>query len=257
MDDREYELKQLELALKDREVTAREREVAGKEQMPHTLWWKDPLIVGLVGAILALGGNIATNILTNHASAQAERVRAQSNLVLAVIKTNGNTADSCGNLIFVVNIGLLDDPNNAIRDICGTKGGVPTLPASASVEQGNTTNGLISPISQPSFGIATTLDVKVDDATSHEPIANARVDVQAPSSIISVSGTLGANPQVRSTATDANGFTFLNFVSSYDTLTVSKDGYITQTASLAQVGLNTLTTPTITIDLQRAPAAKK
>jgi hypothetical protein len=255
MDDREYELKQLELTLKDREVTAREREVAAKDKEPHVPWWKNPLIIGLVGAILALGGNILTNILTNRASAEAERVRAQSSLVLAVIKTNGNTADSCGNLIFVVNIGLLDDPNNAIRNICGTKGGVPTLPASVT-EQGNISNGLISPLSQPSFGFATTLNVRIEDAISHEPVANARVDVQAPQPLITISGTLGATPQVRSTATDATGLTTLSFVSTYDTLTVSKDGYITQTVSLAQASLNTLAAPTVTIDLHRAPTAK-
>jgi hypothetical protein len=257
MDDREYELKQLELALKDREVTAREREVAAKERVPRVPWWTNPLVIGLIGAALALAGNIGTNILSNRASAEAERVRAQSGLVLSVIKTGGNEDDACKNLNFFVRIGWLDDPNGAIQKSCGEKGGngVPTLPASTVIE-GNISNGLI-PISQPSFGIATTVDVKVDDATSHEPIANARVDVQAPPPLMTISGTLGANPQVRSTATDANGFTFLNFVSSYDTLTVSKDGYITQTASLAKVGLNTLTTPTVTIDLQRAPAAKK
>jgi hypothetical protein len=258
MDDREYELKRLELALKDREVAAREREVAAKERESGSKW-TIPLVVGLISTALALIVNIITTGLNNRASERAEHRRAQSNLVLSVIKTGGNEDDACGNLTFFAKIGLLDDPNLSIQKTCGNKGEgrVPTLPVNASVEQGNTSNGLISPLSQPSFGIATTLDVKVDDATSHEPIANARVDVQAPPLLMTISGTLGANPQVRSTATDANGFTFLNFVSSYDTLTVSKDGYITQTASLAKVGLNTLTTPTVTIDLQRAPAAKK
>jgi hypothetical protein len=257
MDDKEYELKQLELTLKGREVTAREREVAAKEKEPRVPWWTNPLVIGLTGAALALGGNIVTNILSNSAAAKTEHQRAQSDLIQAVIKTGGNELDTCKNLDFFARIGLLDDAKGAIHNACGTKGegGIPTLPANALVEQGSVSTGLISPLSQPSFGIATTLNVKVDDATSHEPIANARVDVQTPPPSITISGNFGSS--VRSTVTDAAGLTTLSFVSSYDTLTVSKDGYITQTTSLAQAGLITFPAPTVTIDLQRTPAAKK
>ncbi len=65
MDDREYELKKLEIDLKEREVAAKEKETRGS-------WWKNPLVVGLLGTAVALTGNIATNILSNRASASAE-----------------------------------------------------------------------------------------------------------------------------------------------------------------------------------------
>jgi hypothetical protein len=82
-------------------------------------------------ADLALPGNTLNNYSNNRASAEAEHVRPQANLVLSVIKKNGNEVDSCKNLDFFVRIGWLDDPNGTIHKVCGTKGegGVPTLPA--------------------------------------------------------------------------------------------------------------------------------
>jgi hypothetical protein len=99
MDDREYELKQVELALREREVSAKERE--GK-----TSKWFSPLTIAIYVAALGLFGNIFTNMLNNRASDKAEHVRAQSNLVLSVIKTNGNEDDACKSLNFFVRIGL-------------------------------------------------------------------------------------------------------------------------------------------------------
>jgi hypothetical protein len=254
MDDREYELKQAELALKQREVAAREREVTAKERESHVTWWKNPLIVGLIGAALALGGNIVTNILSNLASDKAEHFRAQSNLVLQVIKTNGNEDDACKNLNFFVNIGWLDDPNGAIHNACGKKGkdGVPTLPATVvgalSAGAGAVTGLTSQPLGGAGLG---ELTVKVEDATSHKPIANARVDFEQPR-LIFTQPSLNGSDVVRSAFTDANGLTtvIMSFGTSYDGITVSKDGYETTKKPLAQDLSFSITT--ITIDLQRA-----
>lgn len=112
MEDREYELKKSELALKEREVSATEKEA-------KTSKWFNPLTIAIYIAAMGLFGNIVTNVLNNRASDKAEHVRAQSNLVLSVIKTNGNEDDACKNLNFFVNIGWLDDPNGAIHNVCG------------------------------------------------------------------------------------------------------------------------------------------
>jgi hypothetical protein len=241
MEDREYELKKAELALKEREVTAKEKE-------SHVTWWKNPLIVGLIGATLALGGNIVTNILNNQASAEAERFRAQSGLVLSVIKTGGNEEDACKNLNFFVNIGWLDDPKGTIHGVCGTKGGIPTLPASSGVSVlDNVWPGSIT------FGVAITLNVRVEDADSHKPIEGAAV-----AQIIgTVSGSAVTNSVSRSAVTSAEGNAILNFVSSSDNLTVSKDGYQTVSTPVANFGVIVgAVPPTITIDLHRAPNSK-
>jgi hypothetical protein len=243
MDDQEYELKQVELTLREREVAAREREVAAKEKESNLSQWFNPLVIGLVGAALALGGNILTNILNNHASDHAERVRAQSNLVLSVIKTNGNETDTCKNLNFFVSIGWLDDERGAIHKVCGTKGqgGVPTLPA-ASVQSlfDQPPPGLVSNVS----AIATTLTVRIRDADSHEPVAGA-----------TVLHNLGSDSQP--STTDATGSTILNFVSTTDSVTVSKPGYQTVRESMAPYGMEFWQkTPTVTIVLHRAPTPK-
>jgi hypothetical protein len=250
MNDREYQLKQAELGLKEREVSAREREVSARENESHIDWWKNPLILSVLGATLALLGTIFTSYCNNRAANTAEHLRAQSSLVLSVIKTNGNEEDACKNLNFFVRIGWLDDPNGAIHNSCGTKGegGVPTLPASSGGSGNDTTFGL----SQP-FGIAATLSVRVEDADSHEPIANAKVDLEKPQGNL-----LPASPVTQSVVTDTNGLATLNFVSSYDSFTVSKDGYGTTKQPLDQVNLSSLSSiHLVTIELHRTPQSKR
>jgi hypothetical protein len=77
------------------------------------------------------------------------------------------------------------------------------------------------------IGIIMTLTVRVDDADSHEPIANAKVDLEQPRSP-GVSSNV-----VYSTTTGATGDAVLSVVSSLNSLTVSKDGYESVRKSLA------------------------
>jgi hypothetical protein len=262
MDDREYELKQSELALREREVSAREREVAAKEKESNISKWLNPLTIAIYVAALGLFGNILNNILSNHASANAEHVRAQSTLLSTVIKTNGNDEVTCKNLIFVVNIKLLDDPDGAIQKLCGTKGGVPTLPVSSSVDTGTTGAG--SAIS--GFSLLgqswSALTVRVEDADSHVPIATATIGVEEfkvdfsqtsgavlPSNVLSGTTTL-----VSATITDSTGDAHLNFITADETLVVSKDGYESLTKPMSQSGLSGYTNnPILLIDLHRIP----
>jgi hypothetical protein len=272
MDDREYELRKAELALKEREVSAKERE-------GNISKWFNPLTIAIYVAAIGLFGNIIGNFLNNHASAEAEHVRAQSNLVLSVIKTNGNTDDACKNLNFFVNIGWLDDPKAAINAVCGTKGGggVPTLPASSLTGEGAAgAAGLMSAAGGsvlgglPWSGIVTALDVRVEDADSHEPISNAKVDLESPPPLILQTPSL-AQPQGMQTpslaqpqestvvhfTTGATGDAILNFVSSFQSLTVSKDGYESVTRPMSQSGLFGFQNSAIVIiDLHRTPKSK-
>jgi hypothetical protein len=238
MDDREYELKKSELALKQREVAAREREVATKEKEGQTSKWFNPVTIAIYAAAIGLFGNILTSNANNTASEKAEHLRAQSDLVLQVIKT-GNTVDACKNLSFFVNIGLLDDPKGAIHNVCGTKGegGVPTLPAdSGGGGSSDFGDGLLRFGIKPPFGIAATLVVRVEDADSHEPIVNAKISREDSS---------------RSETTDATGTAVLNFISSQTRLTVSKEGYESTTGY--PYILSKPSQSSLTIDLHRAP----
>lgn len=250
MDDREYQLKQAELGLKEREVSAKEREVAAKEKEGRTSKWFNPVTIAIYVAAIGLFGNIITNILSNDASANAERVRSQSDLVLSVIKTNGDEEDTCKNLKFFVKIGWLDDPQGAIHNACGDKGknGVPTLPASS----GSTGSETIFGPSQ-SVGFAVTLSVGVEDADSHEPIANAKVDLEKPQQVpVSLGGSVA-----QSVVTNTNGLATLNFVTSYDNVTVSKDGYEVEKQQLSQVNLSSLSNlQYLKIELHHTPKSK-
>jgi hypothetical protein len=218
MDDREYELKQTDVALKEREVTAREREVTAKENESSVSWWKNPLIVGLVAAALALAGNIITNVLSNLASEKAEHVRAQSNLVLEVIKTGNNEVTACKNLNFAVNIGWLDDANGAIYKVCGTTSGVPTLPTGASNWE---------------EGRPFTATVIVEDADSHKPIDKAGVRLIRYQ--VDDDGRRNGGFKMETSFTDTKGTTTVSLGFLLDKIEVSQDGYETKTVGAWQL----------------------
>jgi hypothetical protein len=255
VDDREYELKQLELTLKEREVSAREREVAAKEREPRPSQWTNPLVISLLVAALALGGNILTNVLSNRASDKAEHVRAQTSLVLEVAKT-GNKDDECKNLNFFVDISFLDDPSGTIRKLCGTQSGVPTLPASTTGIVENRGGAFSS-----GLGSVALLYVQINDADSHAPIANAKVSVERTSeeslqSILSNGLTGGSRYVAQSSSTNATGMAVLNSVYSFDILIVSKDGYETVTQPLSKFNLGGQLAASVPIELHRVPASK-
>jgi len=254
MEEQEYELKKAELAL-------REREVAAKEKEGKTSKWFNPVTIAICVAAIGLFGNIVTNILSNHASSDAERVRAQSNLVLSVIKTSGNEDETCKNLNFFVRIGWLDDPNGAIHKSCGTKGegGVPTLPATSNDAVGFGVGGYgvggYGGISL--FGVIDVLTVRVDDADSHKPIAKAKVDVeQSPQQqpILGLDSSVPQKSVPQSIFTDVKGDAILTSVNSFNNLTVSKDGYVSVTQPMTQgVVSGSASHLTVLIDLQRTP----
>jgi hypothetical protein len=254
MDDREYEVKKAELTLKEREVAAKEKESSAP-------WWKNALTLSLLGTTLAVVVNIVTTGLNNRASAEAEHVRAQSNLLASVIRTNGNTVDSCSNLIFVVSIKLLDDPDGFIQRVCGTKGGIPTLPASSSgAVEGSGGYG----VGGLWFGTIAKLTVRVDDADSHQPIADANVSLEQPllasSFLLQQTTPILGQPQeskvAQPTTTNSTGEAVLSFVSSGDNLSVSKAGYESVTKPISQFGLAAPRSATVIVDLRRVPTSK-
>jgi hypothetical protein len=265
MDEREFELKQTELKLREREVSAREREVTAKEKEGKTSKWLNSVTIAIYVAALGLFANLYTTYSNNRASDETEHFRAQSNLVLSVIKTNGNDEDACKNLNFFVNIGWLDDGKGAIHNVCGTKGGVPSLPASSNAVVDGGGYG------SRGFGVAgyglgsawfgsVPLTVRVDDADSHVPIANAKVDLETikfnsiPSAVVE-QNPFGMSSTVSHFTTDAVGDAVL-YVSSLDNLIVSKDGYESVTKRISEFGLSPQNSSTVLIDLHRVSKPK-
>jgi hypothetical protein len=106
----EIRLKKLELALKKKEF--------------HR--WRNPTVL----AILALAGSVTAALVQQHNALALERTKAQSNLILEAIKT-GNTDTASSNLEFLIDIGVLDDPDHKIKDNLAKKHG-PVLPSGVS-----------------------------------------------------------------------------------------------------------------------------
>ncbi len=150
------------------------------------------------------------------------------------------------NLDFFVRIGWLDDPNGAIRNVCGKKGegGIPTLPATTisggggGYGQGGYGQGGYGGAFQQ-WGAIYGLAVRVEDADSHGPIENAVVEATGLTS--------------RSAVTSGQGIAILSFALPSEKLTISKDGYDTFSEPIAQSGLTPTAFQMITVDLHRSP----
>jgi hypothetical protein len=123
-----------ESSSRKRELDLREREVAAKEKDLKRSGWLNPVTLGIFAAAVGLIGNVVVAVVNNHNLQQVERGHSQSNLILEAIKTGSSDA-ACKNLIFFVDLRLLDDPKQTIRHTChAAPAGGPYLPSSPSME---------------------------------------------------------------------------------------------------------------------------
>jgi hypothetical protein len=92
-----------ELALKEREIAVKEREIAVKEKQLANRW-RSPLFLAIIAGAIGLFGSLVVAFLNNQNTQSVEHFRAQSNLVLEAIKTNGDSNAVCKNLTFFVKL---------------------------------------------------------------------------------------------------------------------------------------------------------
>jgi hypothetical protein len=86
-------------------------------------WWN----AGLIVAILALAGNVyITRLQIGSAERQAHQ-KAQSDLVVEAIRT-GDQKRAAKNLLFLVDLGLLDDPGGRMKAALSNPDAAPVLP---------------------------------------------------------------------------------------------------------------------------------
>lgn len=149
-----------ELDLKEREVAAKELEAGAKAEEVRRSRWISPTVIALFAAFVGLVGNIVVARVNNansadiersrvQSNAEAERLRLQSNLVLEAIKT-GDASKACGNLVFFVQLQLVNDSSGAIRTACaGTKIQPPSLPVGPG---GDFSGGVISGLVEDARG---------------------------------------------------------------------------------------------------------
>lgn len=105
-----------EMDLRERELAAREREITAKETEINKSPWLNPLVIGLFVAAIGFAGNAVVTLLNNQNSERVERYRTRSNLVIDSIKTDQQKA--CDNLLFLLDLKLLDDKESAINEVC-------------------------------------------------------------------------------------------------------------------------------------------
>jgi hypothetical protein len=121
-----------EVRLKERELVIKEREVAAKEKEVGR--FLTPVTSSILGAVLVLLGNAVFTHSTNNSQQQVERLKAEAQFIVEMIKTNQNQAAE--NLDFLIQTGLISD--DARRASLNTylkrrkEGQGPALPVSDS-----------------------------------------------------------------------------------------------------------------------------
>ncbi len=103
--EQDYAIRQRELDLKARELDIKESEV-------RTSKWRNPLILGVAGALLGGFSSILATYLSTAEQSRDARTRAQSDLIIEATKTDRDTGRR--NLLFFIKAGLMDDPDGKI-----------------------------------------------------------------------------------------------------------------------------------------------
>lgn len=170
--ERELAIKQQEAAVKDREAATKEREqrLKNRELRLKVIEFKrsrvmNPLFLAILGATIAgtftaIGAGIAAWTQIRNESTRAlaqqdiERAKADSQLILEMIKTNSDTKAARANLEFAIGAGLITDTNRRAEIQKFLKGPQqpPSLPASAPAP----------PASQRYLGVSCTLPRTTD-----------------------------------------------------------------------------------------------
>jgi hypothetical protein len=119
-----------ETADKKRELDLRQREVEANELEAKRPVWESPTVIGIIAAFLGVIGSFVVAGINNSNAQQVEKFRAQSNLILEVLKS-GNRDTACKDLVFFVRLHRLDDPDRVIQDQCADAfKAAPPLPSS-------------------------------------------------------------------------------------------------------------------------------
>ncbi len=90
--------------------------------------WHNPVFLGLIAATLALSGNLYATWHQGEIAERQAHVKAQSDLVIEAIKT-GDPQRAAKNLLFLVRLGLLDDPDGKIQSALSHPEDAPYLPS--------------------------------------------------------------------------------------------------------------------------------
>jgi len=115
----EHTTDEFERNLKEREIAIKEKELLFKQEDARRARWSNPLVLAIIGAVLAATGNIVVTLYSGiaqrelendreKAAHQLEREKAEGLLILEVIKT-ADPKKAADNLDFLVKTALIGD----------------------------------------------------------------------------------------------------------------------------------------------------
>lgn len=110
--EREAAFREREVSVKEREIALRDAELALKRDEQAAAGWRSPLIVAIMAATLAGLSNAVITVVNGRLQRQLEDGRAEQTRVLEMIKT-GDADKAAGNLQFLLDAGLIADPERA------------------------------------------------------------------------------------------------------------------------------------------------
>jgi hypothetical protein len=133
-----------DLRLREMELDLRRDELQLKREELSKSRWSNPLLLGILAALVGFLGNIYATFLQGRSAREAEALKLRSSLILEAIKT-GSPSTAATNLDFLVKISYLDDPDGKIAAYIKAHG-APFLPSA--------TGGLTAARLSPSESVA-------------------------------------------------------------------------------------------------------
>jgi hypothetical protein len=112
--EREMAFREREVSIKEGDLSLREGELALKRREQASAGWRSPLIVAIMAATIAGVANALVAIVNGRLQRQLEDGRAEQTRVLEMIKT-GDADKAAGNLQFLLDAGLIADPERTAR----------------------------------------------------------------------------------------------------------------------------------------------
>jgi hypothetical protein len=116
------------------DVELRGREIALKEREQASSKWRNPLTVAVFAAAAAASGNAVVAMINGWQQVDIENSKVESTRILEMIKT-GNTETAASNLDFLIQSGLVTDPDRVAKVTAFLKtrqpGTGPSLPAAS------------------------------------------------------------------------------------------------------------------------------
>ncbi len=113
----EQQLAQAELELKRAELDLKFQQHALEREKVNQAggWLAQPLTVAILGGVLASLAHVVNTAWSSHESAQLEARKVRTSLVLEAVKAP-NRQVALSNLLFYIDMGLLEDPGDKLRD---------------------------------------------------------------------------------------------------------------------------------------------